>query len=80
MNSPVSRRRLVQAASASLLVAGMPALRAQEAARRFDPKPSDWRAFDVVTTVQLADGTLVTSYSYRGNDDEPHLEVVRWRL
>lgn len=31
-------------------------------------------------TVQLADGTLVTSYSYRGNDDEPHLEVVRWRL
>ena len=31
-------------------------------------------------TVQLADGTLVTSYSYRGTDDEPHLEVVRWRL
>ncbi len=31
-------------------------------------------------TVQLADGTLVTSYSYRGNDDEPHLEVVRWHL
>ncbi len=31
-------------------------------------------------TVQLADGTLVTSYSYRGSDDEPHLEVVRWRL
>lgn len=31
-------------------------------------------------TVQLADGTLVTSYSYRGEDNEPHLEVVRWRL
>lgn len=31
-------------------------------------------------TVQLADGTLVTSYSYRGDDDQPHLEVVRWRL
>lgn len=31
-------------------------------------------------TVQLDDGTLVTSYSYRGEDNEPHLEVVRWRL
>jgi hypothetical protein len=31
-------------------------------------------------TVQLADGTLVTSYSYRGADAQPHLEVVRWRL
>lgn len=31
-------------------------------------------------TVQLADGTLVTSYSYRGDDDKTHLEVVRWRL
>jgi transglutaminase-like putative cysteine protease len=53
MNALVSRRRLVQAASASLLVGGTPLLRAQEAARHFDPKPSDWRAFDVVTTVQL---------------------------
>jgi hypothetical protein len=31
-------------------------------------------------TVQLADGTLVTSYSYRGEDDQTHLEVVHWRL
>jgi len=31
-------------------------------------------------TVQLADGTLVTSYSYRGEDDKTHLEVVRWTL
>ncbi|HJT78432.1 MAG TPA: sialidase family protein [Gemmataceae bacterium] len=31
-------------------------------------------------TVQLRDGTLVTSYSYRGADDKTHLEVVRWRL
>jgi hypothetical protein len=31
-------------------------------------------------TVELADGTLVTSYSYRGDDDQTHLEVVRWRL
>ena len=29
-------------------------------------------------TVQLDDGTLVTSYSYRGDDDQTHLEVVRW--
>ncbi|HJN07430.1 MAG TPA: sialidase family protein [Pirellulaceae bacterium] len=31
-------------------------------------------------TVQLEDGTLVTSYTYRGNDDQTHAEVVRWRL
>lgn len=31
-------------------------------------------------TVQLADGTLVTSYSYRTADDKTHTEVVRWEL
>jgi hypothetical protein len=31
-------------------------------------------------TVQLADGALVTSYSYRGGDDKTHLEVVRWKV
>ena len=31
-------------------------------------------------TVQLGDGTLVTSYSYRGADDDTHAEVVRWTL
>jgi hypothetical protein len=31
-------------------------------------------------TVQLDDGTLVTSYSYRGPDDKTRVEVVRWRL
>jgi len=31
-------------------------------------------------TVQLEDNTLVTSYSYRGEDDKTHMEVVRWRL
>jgi hypothetical protein len=31
-------------------------------------------------TVELADGTLVTSYSYRGADNKTHLEVVRWKL
>ncbi len=29
-------------------------------------------------TVQLADATLVTSYSYRSADGQSHLEVVRW--
>ena len=29
-------------------------------------------------TVQLDDGKLVTSYSYRGIDGRTHLEVVRW--
>ena len=31
-------------------------------------------------TVQLKNGTLVTSYSYRGEDNKTHLEVVRWNL
>jgi hypothetical protein len=30
-------------------------------------------------TVELADETLVTSYSYRGPDNKTHLEVVRWK-
>ncbi|MFO1093324.1 MAG: sialidase family protein [Planctomycetaceae bacterium] len=30
-------------------------------------------------TVQLADGTLVTSYSWRDGQKQTHLEVVRWR-
>lgn len=30
-------------------------------------------------TVLLDDGTLVTSYSYRGEDNLTHLEVVRWK-
>ena len=31
-------------------------------------------------TVQLDDGTLVTSYSWRDAEHISHLEVVRWRL
>lgn len=31
-------------------------------------------------TVQLADGTLVTPCTYRGEDDKTHIEVIRWRL
>lgn len=31
-------------------------------------------------TIQLADGTLVSCYSYRGPDDKTHVEAVRWML
>jgi len=31
-------------------------------------------------TVQLDDDTLVSCYTYRGADDQTHLEVVRWAL
>lgn len=31
-------------------------------------------------TVQLADGTLVSCYSYRKADNKTHVEAVRWRL
>jgi hypothetical protein len=31
-------------------------------------------------SIQLADGTLVSCYSYRGPDDKTHIESVRWNL
>jgi hypothetical protein len=31
-------------------------------------------------SVQAADGTLVTAYSYRGSDSNTHVQVVRWGL
>jgi hypothetical protein len=31
-------------------------------------------------TAQFDDGTLVTSCSYRGEDDKSHLEIIRWKL
>jgi hypothetical protein len=31
-------------------------------------------------TVQAADGTLVTAYSYRGSDGNTHVQIVRWEL
>jgi hypothetical protein len=31
-------------------------------------------------TVRVADGTLITAYSYRGSDGNTHVEVVRWNL
>ena len=34
----------------------------------------------VCQTMRLADGTLVTSYTYRDADNRKHAEVVRWRM
>ncbi len=51
----MSRRDLVKATAASLMLAALPSVRAQEAARRFEPKPQGWRTFEVTTTVQLRD-------------------------
>jgi transglutaminase-like putative cysteine protease len=51
----LSRRDLVKAASASVALGAIPSVRAQEAARRFEPKPAGWRAFEVTTTVKLRD-------------------------
>ncbi len=31
-------------------------------------------------TVQLADGTLVTPYTYMDQDDTMHADVARWKL
>ena len=31
-------------------------------------------------TVQLPDSKLVSAYSYRGEDENVHAEVVRWAL
>jgi hypothetical protein len=31
-------------------------------------------------TLQEADGTLITAYSYRGSDSNTHVDVVRWNL
>jgi transglutaminase-like putative cysteine protease len=53
MLHPLSRRDLVKAASVTLVAGALPSLHAQEAARRFEPRPAGWRTFDVVTTVSL---------------------------
>ena len=31
-------------------------------------------------TIQIGDGTLLSVYSYRGEDNKTHIEVVRWEL
>lgn len=53
MPSRISRRTLIQAASASLLLTGQSRGDAQDATRHFDPKPQGWRTFEVTTTVKL---------------------------
>lgn len=55
MQNKLSRRHFVQATSASLALAGMPAIHAEEATRRFEPKAEGWRSFEVTTTVTLRD-------------------------
>ena len=53
MQYSMSRRDLIKTASVSLVLAGVPSAHAQEAVRRFAPKPAGWRTFEVKTTVQL---------------------------
>ncbi len=55
MQYSISRRDLIKTASVSLVLAGVPSTYAQEAVRRFEPKPVGWRTFEVKTTVQLRD-------------------------
>jgi transglutaminase-like putative cysteine protease len=53
------RRTLLKAAGGSLLAGALPGtLFAQEQQRHFDPRPGDWKSFEVVTRVDLqrADG------------------------
>jgi transglutaminase-like putative cysteine protease len=54
-NQSASRRSLLKAAGGSLLLGALPrTLFAQsQEERRFDPRPGDWRSFEVVTKVKL---------------------------
>jgi transglutaminase-like putative cysteine protease len=55
MTTPLSRRTLIKAGSASIFLTGTSVVWAQDAARHFDPQPQGWRTFEVTTTVQLRD-------------------------
>lgn len=50
-----TRRSLLKAASGALAFAALPgaALAQQQEKRRFEPRPGDWRSFEVTTTVNL---------------------------
>jgi transglutaminase-like putative cysteine protease len=52
-NSNLDRRTLLACTPALALASWMPAARAQQEQRRFEPKPGDWRAFEITTTVEL---------------------------
>jgi transglutaminase-like putative cysteine protease len=56
MQEKFSRRTFVKATSSALAIAGLPAVHAQDATRRFEPRPEGWRTFEVTTTVQLRSG------------------------
>jgi transglutaminase-like putative cysteine protease len=52
----MSRRSMLKAASGAALFGAFPATllaQAGQAERRFDPRPADWRTFEVVTRVEL---------------------------
>ena len=53
MQTLISRRSVLQSACASVVFSASSELLAQEAVRRFEPKPQGWRTFDVTTTVQI---------------------------
>lgn len=53
MSPTLSRRQLVKASAAAVALTSVSSLRAQDSARRFEPKPDGWRTFEVTTTVQL---------------------------
>ncbi|TFW28988.1 transglutaminase family protein [Massilia arenosa] len=54
-NPNPTRRALLQAAPAALLVSTFPSLALARAAeeRRFQPQPGEWKSFDVITRVEL---------------------------
>ena len=53
MQTSISRRTVLQAACASMVFSGSTQLLAQDAVRRFEPKPEGWRTFEVTTKVQI---------------------------
>ncbi len=53
MNSPIQRRRVLQAGLAATLP--LPAFTAMAQERRFEPQAGPWRTFEVTTTVNVAE-------------------------
>jgi transglutaminase-like putative cysteine protease len=56
----MTRRSVLKAASGAALCGAFPAgvfAQGQQAARKFDPRPGDWRTFEVITRVELQHAT-----------------------
>jgi transglutaminase-like putative cysteine protease len=54
MNHDMTRRRTLLASTSGIALASLlPAARAQQPARRFEPQPGPWRSFEMTTTVEL---------------------------